>query len=118
MKDKINYIHHREYIHMKCCLTDLYDVILRVEFRDYLEIMKKHPMNHNPGIFQRISFFLHNIDLFIYAVDLEVLRKAFNSMRNTYSKLKELGANEELLTDYALILSCLQKSLVKYGHLD
>ena len=103
---------------MKCCLSDLYDVKLRIDFIDYIELMKKHPMTHEPSIFQRISFFLHHLDLFIYEVDLEVLRKAFDSMRVTYYKLKELNANEELLNDYAYILTCLQKSLIKYGHLD
>ena len=118
MKDKVRYIHHKEYIHMKCCLFDLYDVKLRIDFIDYIEMMKKHPMIHVPGIFQRISFFFHHIDLFIYEVDLEVLRKAFESMKSTYIKLKELNANDELLNDYALILTSLQKSLIKYGHLD
>ena len=103
---------------MKCCLSDLYDVLLRIEFIDYLQIMKKHPMIHTPGIFQRISFFLHHIDLFIYVVDLEVLRKAFNSMHKTYCQLKELNADKDLLNDYSIILTSLQKSLIKYGHLD
>ena len=118
MKDKINYIHHREYVHMKCCLSDLYDVLLRIEFKDYIQIMKKHPMNHALCLIQRISFHLHHLDLFIYAVDLEVLRKAFDSMYKTYNQLKEMNANEEMLNDYAFILKGLQKSLIKYGHLD
>lgn len=118
MKDKVRYIHHKAYIHMKCCLFDLYDIKLRIDFVDYIEMMKKHPMVHTPGIFQRISFFIHHLDFFIYEVDLEVLRKAFESMKNTYYQLIECNASEELLNDYSIILTCLQKSLIKYGHLD
>ena len=118
MKDKVKYLHHREYVHMKCCFNDLIDVNLRVDYLDYLTLMKKHPMSHELSIFQKIDFFFHHINFFIFVVDLEILRDTFNSMYTTYSKLVELHADEELLGDYQIILASLQKSLVKFGHLD
>lgn len=118
MKDKILLLHYREYIHLKCCYSNLYDVFLRVDFLDYIEKMKQHPMSYRLGFLQKILFFFNKLHFFIFEIDLEILREAFDSMNLTYDKLKELGAADVLLEDYALILKKLQKSLIEYGHLD
>ena len=75
-------------------------------------------MSHELTIIQKMKFFFHHFDFFVYVLDLEILRKAFESMNNTYQELKRLDADEMLLNDYAYILSSLQKLLIKKGHLD
>lgn len=118
MKDKIAYIHHNEFIHLKCCYRNLYDAKLRMDYHHYLNLMKKHPMTHEQTFVQQISYFLHQIHYFIFEIDLEILRESFESMKIAYDKLIELEANAILLDDYRLILTGLQKSLIDKGHLD
>ena len=118
MKNTAAYKNHHEYIHMRCCYRNLYDVLLRVDFLDYMEKMKRHPMTHGLSWGQTIIFFFHRLHYFIFESDLEILREAFDSMRVTYVQLNEMNADEEMLKDYAWILEKLQHSLIKNGHLD
>lgn len=118
MKNKIAYKNHQEYVHLKCCYKNLYDILLRVDFLDYMEKMKKHPMSHELTWPQRIAFFFHRLHFFIFEADIEILREAFDSMRIAYEDLKRLNADEALLADYAWILEDMKKSLIENGHLD
>ncbi len=118
MKDQIKHYHRYEYVHLKCCYQNLYDVKLRIEFLDYLILMKKHPMSHQLSLFQQISFYLNQIHYFIYEVDLELLIEALDSVKNTYHKLIDLHADEELIKDYKIILNGIQTLLIKRGYLD
>lgn len=115
MKDKIKQCHHNEYIHIKCCFKNLYDVKLRIEFIDYMEIMRKHPMGHQLSLNQRIMNYFHQFHYFVFESDQEILFECFQSVHETYKKLKELNANEEILKDYCIILDRLQKSLKERG---
>lgn len=108
MKDKIKHLHRYEYIHIKCCHRNLYDVKLRIEFNDYLDIMKKHPMTHELSLFHRMSYYLHQFHYFIFEVDREIVKEAYESIYQTYLKLIECKANEDLLNDYIYILKRLK----------
>ena len=118
MKDMIAYKNHYEYVHLHCCYQILYDVLLRIEFLDCMERMKKYPMTHELTWYQRISFFFHRLHYFIFEADLEILREAFDSMRLAYQELKELDADEDMLTDYVWILEKIKKMMIEKGHLD
>ena len=118
MKDQIKHLHRYEYIHLKCCYRNLYDVKLRIEFKDYLDIMKKHPMTHEPSLFHQISYYLHQFHFFIFEVDREILKEAYESVYQTYLKMIQYNANEELVNDYILILKGLKKLLQERGLLD
>lgn len=118
MIDKIKHLHRYEYIHLKCCYRNLYDVKLRIKFHDYLDLMKKHPMTHELSLFHQISYYLHQFHHFIFEVDIEIIREAYESVYQTYLKMIRLEANEELLNDYIFILKELKESLIERGHLD
>lgn len=118
MKKSIASLHHHEYVHMKCCYHNLYDIKVRIEFLDYLNMMKKYPMTPTLSLSQRIMFFFHKIHFYIFEIDLEILREAFDSMRCTYEILKDMEASEAMIKDYAMILKNMQKLLVMKGHLD
>ncbi|WP_294562990.1 hypothetical protein [uncultured Traorella sp.] len=118
MKDMIAYKNHTEYVHLHCCYQNLYDVLLRVDFLDFMERMKRHPMTHELTWVQRITFFFHRLHYFIFEADLEILREAFDSLRMAYQELKKLEADEEMLADYAWILEKMKQMMIDRGHLD
>lgn len=118
MKDKIKHLHRYEYIHLKCCYRNLFDVKLRVQFRDYLDIMKKHPMTHELSLFHQISYYLHQFHYFIFESDIEILREAYESVYQTYLKMIQYNANEQYVNDYVYILKGLKKTLIDKGYLD
>ena len=118
MKDMIAYKNHTEYVHLHCCYQNLYDVLLRVDFLDFMERMKRHPMTHELTWVQRITFFFHRLHYFIFEADLEILREAFDSLRMAYQELKKLEADEEMLADYAWILEKMKHMMIDRGHRD
>lgn len=118
MIDKIKHLHRYEYIHLKSCYHNLYDVKLKIEFKDILDIMKKHPMTHELSLFHRFSRFLHRIHHFVFVVDMEILREAYESVYQTYLKMMKFEADKELVDDYILILKKLKELLIERGHLD
>lgn len=118
MKDMIAYKNHTEYVHLHCCYQNLYDVLLRVDFLDFMERMKRHPMTHELTWVQRITFFFHRLHYFIFEADLEILREAFDSLRMAYQELKKLETDEEMLADYAWILEKIKQMMIDRGHLD
>ncbi len=118
MKDKVKHLHRYEYIHLKSCHRNLYDVKLRIEFQDYLDIMKKHPMTHELSLFHRMSRFLHHLHHFVFEVDGEILREAYESLYQSYLKMVQLNADKGLINDYIFILKRLKEILLKRGLLD
>lgn len=104
MKNEIKEKHHKEYVHLQCCTYNLYDVLLKIEFIDLLDIMKKYPMNRGLRLIQKINFFFHEFPFFIYVMDDEIIKYAYETICVTYDDLKKLEANEEMLSDYLKIL--------------
>lgn len=114
MKNEISEKHHQEYVHMQCCANNIYDILLKIEFLDLMEIMKKYPMNHGLRIIQKISFFFQNFQFFIYEIDDEIIRNAYKSFESTYDDLIKLCASVEMLEDYSWILEKLKVLVSKY----
>lgn len=110
MNDMIAYYHHAHYMHVHSCYQDLYDILLRVDFLDYMTMMKKYPMSHQWLLTQRISFLIQRLRYFIYDHDLELIEAVHETTWKTFDALKELDADEEMLKDYRWMLEKLELS--------
>ncbi len=118
MKKTIEQIHYEAYVHLSCCHFYLYDVNVRIEFEDYLKILKKYLSHFHFSWGRRIFFFIKRIDYFIFEMDFEIIHEAFDFLNFSYDKLKQFPADEKVLVDYASILNKLEMILCDEASLD
>lgn len=112
MKNTSREINKNTYVTMKFYHFNLYDIKLRIEFDDMLDILKSHPMS-KLGWLQFIRMLISRLDLFVLESDQELLLLAYDTLILQNEYLKREKANEILLNDYIKIMNRIEKLMNK-----